>query len=240
MRRLRQRTRDLLLALGAVLVAGVLASPNALRAQQLVSLPTPDGGRVEADLYGAGDRGVVLAHGGRFDKSSWKTQARALADAGFRVLAIDFRAAVESRAGRESACLYDESCLAVDVLAAVRYLRRAGARKVSVIGASLGGGAAAQATVEAREGEIDRVVLLAHMLIAAPDRMKGRKLFIVSRADIGSGNKPRLPGIRAQYEKASAPKELIILEGSAHAQFIFETPEGQRLMREILRFLSTP
>lgn len=117
-----QRTRDLLVALGAVLVAGVLASPNALRAQQLVSLPTPDGGRVEADLYGAGDRGVVLAHGGRFDKSSWKTQARALADAGFRVLAIDFRAAAESRAGRESACLYDESCLAVDVLAAVRYL----------------------------------------------------------------------------------------------------------------------
>lgn len=78
------------------------------------------------------------------------------------------------------------------------------------------------------------------MLIAAPDRMKGRKLFIVSRADIGSGNKPRLPGIRAQYEKASGPKELIILEGSAHAQFIFETPEGQRLMREIVRFLSAP
>jgi dienelactone hydrolase len=205
---------------------------------QLISIPTPDGGAVAADLYGTGDRGVVLAHGGRFDKSSWKAQAHRLADAGFRVVAIDFRAAVESRAGRESACLYDEKCLAIDVLAAVRYLRQTGAKTVSVVGASLGGGAVAQAAVEAQEGEIDRVVLLAHMLIAQPERIKGRKLFVVARDDLGSGDQPRLPGIRAQYEKATGPKELIILEGFAHAQFIFETSEGDRLTREILKFLS--
>ena len=41
---------------------------------------------VAADVYGTGGRGVVLAHGGRFDKSSWKTQAQALADGGFRVV----------------------------------------------------------------------------------------------------------------------------------------------------------
>ena len=228
-----------LAALWSIVVAGVLAYSSALHAQQLVSVPAPDGGIVLADAYGTGDRGVVLAHGGRFDKSSWEKQARALAKDGFRVLAIDFRAAVQSRAGQQPACLYDESCLAVDVLAAVRYLRRAGAKTVSVVGASLGGGAAAQATATG-EGEIDRVVLLAHMLIAAPERMKGRKLFIVSRDDSGSGDRPRLPGIRDQYEKAPGPKELIILEGSAHAQFIFETPEGERLMREILRFLSAP
>jgi hypothetical protein len=68
--------------------------------------------------------------------------------------------------------------------------------------------------------------------------MKGRKLFIVSRGDLGSGDIPRLAGIRDQYEKAPGPKELIVLEGSAHAQFIFATPEGDRLMREILRFLT--
>lgn len=229
-----------LAALWSIVLVGVLAYSSALHAQQLVSVPAPDGGIVQADAYGTGDRGVVLAHGGRFDKSSWEKQARALAEDGFRVLAIDFRAAVQSRAGQEPACLYDESCLAVDVLAAVRYLRRAGAKTVSVVGASLGGGAAAQATVTAREGEIDRVVLLAHMLTAAPERMKGRKLFIVSRDDVGSGDRPRLPGIRDQYEKAPGPKELVILEGSAHAQFIFESPEGERLMREILRFLVAP
>jgi pimeloyl-ACP methyl ester carboxylesterase len=117
-------------------------------------------------------------------------------------------------------------------------LKGAGAKTVSVVGASLGGGAAAQASVDARDGEIDRLVLLAHTPIAAPEKMKGRKLFIVSRGDLGSGDIPRLAGIRDQYDKAPGPKELIVLEGSAHAQFIFATPEGDRLMREILRFLT--
>jgi pimeloyl-ACP methyl ester carboxylesterase len=207
---------------------------------QPVSIPTPAGGPIDADLYGTGDRGVVLAHGGRFDKSSWKPQALTLADAGFRVLAIDFRAVVQSRAGQESACLYDAACLAVDVLAAARYLRRTGARTVAVVGASLGGGAAAQASVESNEGEIDRVVLLAHMPIETPEQIKERKLFIVAEGDRGSGDIPRLPGIREQFDKASEPKQLIVLNGSAHAQFIFETPEAERLLREILLFLSRP
>jgi len=39
---------------------------------------------------------------------------------------------------------------------------------------------------------------------------------------------------------APDPKELLILEGSAHAQFIFQTDQGERLMNEILKFLSAP
>jgi hypothetical protein len=56
---------------------------------------------------------------------------------------------------------------------------------------------------------------------------------------VGDGGR-RLPGIEKQYEKATEPKRLIILDGSAHAQFIFQTDQGDRLMREILRFLSEP
>ena len=222
----------------AILALGLLCGAPVSGRQQLVSIAAPSGAPIQADLYGTGDRGVVLAHGGRFDKSSWHKQAGALADAGFRVLAIDFRAAVQARTGPEPPCLYDETCLSVDVLAAVRYLKSQGAKTVSVVGASLGGGAAAQASVDARDGEIDRLVLLAHMPIAAPEKMKGRKLFIVSRGDLGSGDVPRLAGIREQYEKAPGPKEMVVLEGSAHAQFIFDTPEGERLMHEILRFLT--
>lgn len=66
--------------------------------------------------------------------------------------------------------------------------------------------------------------------------MKGRKLFIVARDDANADG-PRLPKIRAQYEKAINPKELIILDGSAHAQFLFQTDQGERVMREILQFL---
>ncbi len=76
--------------------------------------------------------------------------------------------------------------------------------------------------------------------IEKPERMKGRKLFITCRDDLGSGDKPRLNEIRDYYNKAPEPKELVILDGSAHAQFIFATDQGERLMREILRFLSNP
>jgi hypothetical protein len=58
---------------------------------QSISFPTEDGGRVCADLYGQGTRAVVLAHGGRFNKASWRAQANPLVSEGFRALAIDFR-----------------------------------------------------------------------------------------------------------------------------------------------------
>ena len=204
-----------------------------------VSFPTQDGGLIYANLYGKGDRSVVLAHGGRFTKESWEKQARILMNAGFRVLAIDFRGRGQSRGGAQTKPPDDG--LRFDVLAAIRYLRKIGAKTVSVVGASFGGGAAAEASVEAEPGEIDRLVLLAHSPIKKPEQMKGRKLFILSRDDFSGDNKiPRLPKIREQYERASGPKELVLLEGSAHAQFLFETEQGERLMRELLRFLSEP
>jgi hypothetical protein len=49
---------------------------------------------------------------------------------------------------------------------------------------------------------------------------------IVERDDT-SGDEPRLPRMRQQYEKAPEPKALIILEGSAHAQFLFQTDQGE-------------
>ncbi|ANB18209.1 alpha/beta hydrolase [Dokdonella koreensis] len=204
-----------------------------------VTFPTQDGGRVVADRYGHGDRGVVLAHGGRFDKESWQKQAQILAQAGFRVLAIDFRGHGQSRGGKRTDP--DDEDTRFDVLAAIRYLRATGASTVSVVGASFGGGAAAEASVEAEPGEIDRLVLLAHAAIEKPERMKGRKLFIVSRDDFsGDAKIPRLPAIRDQYDRAPGPKALVVLEGSAHAQALFETDQGERLMREILAFLTAP
>jgi alpha-beta hydrolase superfamily lysophospholipase len=60
---------------------------------------------------------------------------------------------------------------------------------------------------------------------------------IVARDD-ASGDGPRLPHIRAWFDKAPEPKQLIVLDGSAHAQFLFQTEQGDRVMKEILRFLT--
>jgi pimeloyl-ACP methyl ester carboxylesterase len=217
-------------------VLATLLLPGFAVAQEHVSFPTPDGGVVYADLYGRGERGVVLAHGGRFNKESWEKQAQVLVKAGFRVLAIDFRGRGQSHGPQSKS---GDDGVEYDVLGAVRYLHATGAKTVSVVGASFGGEAAADASIDAEPDEIDRLVLLAAWTERPPEKMKGRKLFIVARDDANDDG-PRLPKIRANYEKAVGPKELIVLDGSAHAQFLFATDQGDRLMREILRFLTQP
>src|SRR5260370_4606390 len=101
-------------------------------AQKAVTFPTADGGVVSAGSYGAGEHGVVLAHGGRFNKGSWEKQAQALAAAGYRVLAIDFRGYGQSRGPGDSHPM--SAPLHFDVFAAVPYppKNRATSRSVAV------------------------------------------------------------------------------------------------------------
>ena len=206
-------------------------------AQQTVSFPTDDGGRVCADLYGQGSKAVVLAHGGRFNKESWHDQALSLVSAGFRVLAFDFRGIGCSKGpGQQD---FDNAPFEKDVLAAVRYMKASGAKTVSVVGGSFGGAAAGDASIRSAPGEIDRIVFLGAAPNLPADGLKSRALFIVARDD-SSGSGPRLPGIQAQYEKTPQPKQLIVLDGSAHAQFLFQSDQNARVMQEILRFLSAP
>jgi pimeloyl-ACP methyl ester carboxylesterase len=191
-----------------------------------VSFKASDGARVYANLYGKGDHAVVLAHGRAFNKESWDAQAKDLVKSGLLVLAIDFRGYGKS-AGEGG---YD--AMYADVLGAVRYLRQNGARRVSVVGASMGGGAAAQASANSQEGEIDRLILLAGVPPTAPEKLKGRKLFIVSRGDDFA------PAIQKAFEQAAEPKQLVLLEGSAHAQHLFKTDQGPKVMELIRNWLT--
>ena len=204
-------------------------------AQKTISFPTEDGGVIFADLYGGGYRGVVLAHGGRFTKESWKPQAQRLVAAGFRVLAIDFRGFGKSH-GPGDKDLYTAPN-ELDVLAAVRYLHGTGAKSVSVVGGSFGGAAAGDASIASRPGEIERLVMLGAAPNGPAEKLKSASMFIVARDDANDDG-PRLPGIRKQYEKAPQPKRLIVLDGSAHAQFLFQSDQSERVMRAILAFLN--
>ena len=64
-----------------IAIVFIIRMCSPLQAQTLVSFPTADSGLVYADLYGKGEHGIVLAHGGRFNKKSWELQAKALAAA---------------------------------------------------------------------------------------------------------------------------------------------------------------
>jgi pimeloyl-ACP methyl ester carboxylesterase len=220
--------RLLLTLIAAPLLAGTL------HAQTTVSFPTQDGGTIYADVYGAGNRGIVLAHGGQFNKESWKKQAETLSAAGFHALAIDFRGFGKSTGPGQSDPL--NAPLQLDLLAAVHYLRTTGVKTVSIIGGSMGGAAAGDASIASQPGDIDRIVFLGASPNGPAEKLHSASLFIVARDDANDDG-PRLPRIREQYEKAPQPKELIVLDGSAHAQFLFQTEQADRVMREILRFL---
>lgn len=202
-----------------------------------VSFATEDGGLIYADLYGNSDLGVVLAHGGRFTKESWQPQAQSLVKAGFRVLAFDFRGFGRSHGPGDSDMF--TAPMQLDVLAAVRYLRNKGAKTVAVMGGSFGGTAAADASIASKPGEINRLILLAAEGNGPAERIKAPLLVIIARDD-SDDEGLRLPRIRAWFDKAPQPKELLVLDGSAHAQFLFQTDQANRVMKDVLRFLEPP
>ena len=156
---------------------------------------------------------------------------------GFRVLAIDFRGYGCSTGPGQAD--FDNAPFENDVLAAVRYLKAHGAKTVSIVGGSFGGAAAGDASIKSAPGEIDRIVFLGGAPNLSAEKLKSAALFIVARDDANAAGL-RLPGIRAQYEKVPGRKEMMILDGSAHAQFLFQTDQSARVMHEILRFLSMP
>ena len=207
-------------------------------AQEPVHFNAKDGWTIYGDLYGKGPRAVLLVHGGRFNKTSWTKQAQTIAKQGFTVLAIDLRGVGLSKDGPPNK--RNDIAMPLDLLAAIRFLQGNGAKSVAIVGASMGGNLAEEALRLSQPGEIDRIVFLAHGAYGPAQALKVRKLFIVARNDIGPGNVPRLTRIQAQYDQAPDPKELIILDGDAHAQFLFETDQAGRLTSEMIRFLTVP
>jgi dipeptidyl aminopeptidase/acylaminoacyl peptidase len=221
----RSRHAVIAVALLGIAMAGVAACGRPSRPQE-VSFATADGGTVVADLYAArGPDAVLLAHGAAFDKASWTPLATWLADRGHRVLAIDFRGYGGSTAGKDPRALFE------DVLAGVRYLHRHGAARVAVLGASMGGGAVAEAATRAGSGEIDRMILLSPMPISHPERLRGRLLFVASQKE------PMVARMTEQYRRAGEPKRLLLLPGAAHGQYVFATDQAERLRTAIAEFL---
>ena len=139
-----------------LLAFGVALSASSMSAQRHLSIPVADapsgkGAQIQADLYGGGNRAVVLAHGGRFNKDSWRKQAPILARAGFLVLAINYRGDTFNADGSPSALGSDDNN-AIDVQAAAAYLKAIGAKSVAAIGASLGGDAVGDAEARSPAG----------------------------------------------------------------------------------------
>lgn len=206
----------------------ITLSSSILFAQDLqeVSFTTADGGKIYANYFHSGPKALVLAHGAIFNKESWPVLTNLLLKNDISVLAIDFRGYGKSTPGSKVADKYE------DILAAVRFLhKQPKITQVSVLGASMGGVAAAQASIYSNIGEIDSLILLSPATVLEPEKLKGNILYIASQ------DETIVKSIKNQFNNTLQPKQLQLLEGNAHAQHIFKTSKKEGLTALIVNFI---
>ena len=161
-----------------------------------------------AIIWGEGDRGVVLAHGAAYDAASWEAQGQTLGENGVVALAV-------------------EDVSPGSLRFAVDYLKEEyDVESVALIGASAGAGPVLEVAEEDPE-EVGQI-----MLLSGIGDVSGLgeypKLFVASEGEEISERTRRMA-----EEAPGDRNEALILPGSAHAQAIFQTEEGGRVMQTI-------
>ena len=116
---------------GSALTARAAACFPASAHAKVVRFTNSAGTKLVGYELGRGPRGVVLAHQYGGDACQWAGYAPGLARRGYHVLAFDFHGNGLSAVGSEEND--------VDVVAAAAKLRTLGAKKLVLIGASMGG-----------------------------------------------------------------------------------------------------
>ncbi len=198
-----------------------------------VRLPTADGGVVVADRYGAGENAVVLVHGGRYTRGSWRGLAGDLAARGWLVLAIDLRGYGESVLSRPPVVGQPEEAL--DVLAAVSGARRLGAREVCVLGASLGGGAAGAAALASGPAGAAFTCLVLLSPTHIPDlRAQGvRQTILLAALDTTARGTLRLTAHWEEFRRNGRSGCLRIFDSHAHGQAMLSGPDSAQVRQAI-------
>jgi pimeloyl-ACP methyl ester carboxylesterase len=184
--------------------------------EHAIRFRTSDGLTLSGAVVGSGPVGAVLIHEYPRDSCGWWPYARYLSRHGVRALVFDLRCF------GASPCPRGRGHATADVAAAVAELRRRGARRVALVGASMGGAiavvAAAQlhpAAVVDLSGERDTTGLTPGIDAdagAAAQGVTAPALFVVARGDryVSVGD------MRAVARRArSATKRVIVLPTAA-------------------------
>jgi len=231
-------------AVGLVLASvGSGASAHACTKADELWFRAADGTRLVGHRFGGKRPGartaVVFAHMSVGDLCQWAPYARTLARQGVFVFAFDLRGHGFSE-GRQN-----HGRAAADLAAAVRAVRAVGARKVVVIGASLGGIAALVAAPSLRPAvagivSVSGPAVIAGQLNALPfvPRIRVPTLYVVAEGD---QNPPYDFAADAQTLHGATgtdEKRLEVVPGSLHGTFLVD---GSVAVRALLRsFIRDP
>ena len=197
-----------------------------------VNFRAADGLRLHGHRFGRGTTAVVFAHESRGGACQWIPFARALARRGYLTIAFDFRGYGRSQTPKRGAV----SRQPADVIAAARLSRSLGAKKVVVVGASMGGTNVVFAGANART-VIDGVISVSAPTswgrtdaLAAARRLQVPALYVVGEGDEGFVEHTRL-----LYEATgSADKRLEILDSAQHGVLLAAEPPARSLIEAFI------
>lgn len=229
---------SLLLAAAALAAAGAGAAPQhgCIRGGELW-FRGGDGTELVGHRFGGLRPGartaVVLAHMSEGSLCDWLPHARRLAARGFFVFAFDFRGYGFSKGRRHF------GRTPADYAAAVKAVRGLGARRVVLVGASLGGIAAVVAGASVRP-PVDGVVAVSapaaipRRLDARPfaPRLEAPALFLVAEDDRSAGYDFAADARALHAAAGSEAKRLEVLPGSEHGIFLVERSARARALLE--------
>lgn len=183
--------------------------------------------------FGRGPNAVLLAHqgGGAAGPTlcSWVSYARSLARAGYRVLAFDHRGYGSSSKPTQPARLFR---IDADVAAAVTFLRKHGASRVVVGGASLGGAAVVKAAAWIRPAVQGVFTLGAPQEFAGVDALAAsRTLQVPALFTAAIDDDPFDDDARALFGACtSLDKRLEIVPGARHGAPTLRDPQVKGLV----------
>lgn len=184
-------------------------------------------------LYGSNSATTIIcSHQSDGDKTDWNDAAPWLAASGFTVLAYDFRGHGDSQG------TYDSSKLYRDVLAAIKFVQSQGAKKVILLGASIGGDASLKA---AAETQVAGLIMLSGAFSAGelniyPDEARKILAITAPKLIINSEGDDYTDSNKTLFEQLKEPKELHLYSGRTHGVRMFNEDYRQDLLTRILAF----
>jgi alpha-beta hydrolase superfamily lysophospholipase len=232
----RSLSITILVAVVALLAGSASAQNRALRhgcaKQGEIRFRAADGLRLAGHRFGRGKTAVVFAHEARGGACQWIPYARALGKRGYLTIAFDFRGYGRSQTPKRGAW----SRLPADVIAAAKLSRSLGAKKVVVVGASMGGTNVVAAAANART-VIDGVISVSAPTsygrtdaLAAARRLQLPVLYLVGEGDEGFVEHARV----LYAATSSADKRLEILASPQHGVFLAAEPAGRSLIEAFI------
>ena len=199
----------------------VHAGPG-VRIVDAASAPDP----LRVAVLGTGSTAAVFTNESDLDLCSWLPFARALARGGVRALLYDYRYTTQH-----------------DALAVAREARRLGAKRIVLVGASVGARGSLAAAAGARPRLVDAVVSLSAERVTregVPDlfpvvrHLRAPTLYVAARSD------PYATGADAPqlYRRTAATrKRLVLVPGTAHGVHLLDGAAGAGVRRIVTAFI---